>query len=612
MAIRWFQCMILTGFFCLGVTGCIHFENGMPVLEKKKDILEEVPTIGDLTEVAGVQPIQISGIGLVTGLNGTGGNAPPGNLRTMLENDLRKRKVSNVAQVLSSPDTAMVVVTAYIPPGARKGDLLDVEVTLPPGSKVTSLQGGYLEDCYLYNYESSKKIAPNYNGREKMLRGHALGKAGGVLTVGLERGAEDRPNVRKAVIWDGAIANAANPFLFTLKSNQQYITRMANAVAERINTMFQDEAYQEMQREKLQRLALIGQIKDKINSRRAEIGSLEVAKATKHFVYINVPLEYRLNTPRYLRVVRLIPIRETEKTAEAYRKKLEELLLDPRETLRGSHRLEALGRNSVLTLKKGLNHEHPLVQFAAAESLAYLGDSSGVPTLAKFAEKHPRLRSYCLTALSSLDEPLTRQELAQLLRSENSEVRYGAFRALQVLNGETQIAKGNFINQSFWLHHVAEESPSLVHMSLQRKAEIVIFGQTPHLLPPFRILAGKEFTVTASAQDDRCTVSLFDRDSGQVAQRQTGLKVDEVLRTLGELGASYPDVVAFLQECDRTKCTTAQVRINAVPQPTDIEELVRAGGDGSFLTGDTTPSENGIVESDNQIRQATFTTNQKD
>ena len=40
-------------------------------------------------------------------------------------------------------------------------------------------------------------------------------------------------------------------------------------------------------------------------------------------------------------------------------------------------RLEALGKESLPTLKKGLSSQHPLVRFTSAEALAYLESTAG-------------------------------------------------------------------------------------------------------------------------------------------------------------------------------------------------------------------------------------------
>src|SRR5205823_6553112 len=90
----------------------------------------------------------------------------------------------------------------------------------------------------------------------------------------------------------------------------------------------------------------------------------------------------------------------------------------------------------------------------------------------------------------------------------DDETRYGAFRALRTLDGHNEAVQGELLNESFWLHRVAPNTPPLVHISSTRRAEIVLFGEEPRLKPPFSILAG-EFTVTASEDDPRCTLSRY-------------------------------------------------------------------------------------------------------
>ena len=66
---------------------------------------------------------------------------------------------------------------------------------------------------------------------------------------------------------------------------------------------------------------------------------VKLAKATdKVRVSVNVPLEYRLNPQRYLLVIRLIPLREDPKTRGKYRQRLQEMLLDPAQSVRAALR----------------------------------------------------------------------------------------------------------------------------------------------------------------------------------------------------------------------------------------------------------------------------------
>src|ERR1700722_1937994 len=121
--------------------------------DKEDPDIKNVQTIGEVTEVGNVSPRPVSGVSLICGLNGTGGGMPPGEFRKMLENQLRVDGVQNVKELLASPNYAVVLVSAVIPVGARIGDPLDIEVTLPAHSSTTSLRGGYLRKCPLSEYD---------------------------------------------------------------------------------------------------------------------------------------------------------------------------------------------------------------------------------------------------------------------------------------------------------------------------------------------------------------------------------------------------------------------------------------------------------------------------
>src|SRR5262249_25044341 len=131
------HCVWVLGAALFGLVGCAHQQMRLQSAdEADRDKEAEVKTIGEVTDVANAQAIPVSGVGLVVGLDGTGGGAPPGGYRDILERELLKR-IPNVKQVLSSPNTSLVLVSALIPPGARKGDRIDVQISLPAESKTT-------------------------------------------------------------------------------------------------------------------------------------------------------------------------------------------------------------------------------------------------------------------------------------------------------------------------------------------------------------------------------------------------------------------------------------------------------------------------------------------
>jgi len=184
--------------------------------------------------------------------------------------------------------------------------------------------------------------------------------------------------------------------------------------------------------------------------------------------------------------------------------------------------------------------------------------------------------------MASLDEAVCHVELARLLAEPSPETRYGAFRALRALDENAEIVRGEHLNDCFWLHQLASNSPSLVHLATRNRPEIVLFGDDPCMIPPFPILAG-EFTVTANKEDKRCTITRISLQHGR-SKKQCGLKLAEVLRTLAEMGGEYADAVEVLRRAHQLQCLSCPVAIDALPQATSVYDLAKAGaGDPELL-----------------------------
>jgi hypothetical protein len=125
-----------------------------------------------------------------------------------------------------------------------------------------------------------------------------------------------------------------------------------------------------------------------------------------------------------------------------------------------------------------------------------------------------------------------------------------------------------------------------VHLTTGRRAEVVLFGDDLRLVPPFSFPAG-EYTLTSGAGDEQCVVSCFSARLGGRQTRQCSLKVDEVLRVLAELGATYPEVVDFVRQAKRDGCVNCPVEFDQMPQAVSVHELARAGtGASDVLSSD--------------------------
>jgi hypothetical protein len=582
----WGACAgLVAGAVLLGLTGCQSLTPRAQSPEEEAparyDLLKQVRTVGDVTEVANVAPIQISGVGLVTGLDGTGGGTPPGTYTTMLEQQLLKQRQHGVKELLQSPNNAVVLITALIPPGGRKGDPIDIQVTLPQGSKVTSLRGGYLQQTVLRNYDSKKHINPQYQGNDTLLPGHILAVARGPVLVGMGEG-DAAAKLRRGVIWEGGVSLIDRPFYLVLKNDQKFAA-VANAVAERINLMFPDDARKREEVLRNKRLLMLDEVTSQINEKFRPVlaQKSETARAVnREVVYAQVPHTYRLNPERYLRIARLIPLRESPESQGKYHRLLEEMLTQSKHTVGAALRLEALGRDSVPVLEKALKNPNVLVRFSAAEALAYLGSTAGVEELARLSDQYDALRAYGLTAMATVNESICKIKLEELLDSPCPDMRYGAFKALRILDdheARSATVKGELLNDAFWLHRVAVQSEPLVHATFAGRPEVVLFGKEPRLAAPLKLFAGAEFTITAERNDDRCTVSRYVLNPPSLRRKQCSFRVEDVLRTVAELGGQYADAVELLRQVDRTRSMSARLAVDALPQAPAVEELAQEG-----------------------------------
>src|SRR5690606_15246651 len=162
-------------------------------------------------------------------------------------------------------------------------------------------------------------------------------------------------------------------------------------------------------------------------------GSKEGVATPKNdkIVALKVHPKYHDNIPRYVNVIRNIPLSQ----ATTYRvKRLGELqleLLDEATTQAAAMKLEAMGDESLPVLKKGLESQSELIRFCAADALAYLDQNISIEPLREAAANRNAFRYRAIMALGSMDELEAFDALEALLHAEGAETRYGAFDALK-------------------------------------------------------------------------------------------------------------------------------------------------------------------------------------
>lgn len=523
-------------------------------------------SIGDIAFVLQDGEILVEGIGLVSGLENTGGDAPPSWYRSQLVDEMSKAGVEHASKLLESKRFAMVIVRMRIPTGAAPKDRFDIELELPPASAAKSLAGGYLMMTRL---------------REHLMAGGApktgsdVALAQGPVMIGNAENPDD-PKVGRVL--GGGRVKDEYPYRLILMDNKRSV-RNAGLAEKVINERFHQNKH--------------GQLK-----------GASTAKSDTYLV-LNVPDVYHQNQERFFRVVQLLPMIDTPALRQQRLAATAKELHDPKTAGVAALKLEALGPSAAEALEVGLEHKDPDVRFFAAEALAYLNESAGVDVLGQTAVEQPKYRAYALAALSAMDDEAARVRLRKLMDEPEMEVRYGAFNALRTLDpfdaslGQVRIlddprdeefdedapdamamalalSRRPRAEDPFALYLVDSEGPPAVHISRSRRSEITIFGRGQKLLPPI-VLGDGAILLNASEFDDSLDISkIVPSKFGDDDVRVRGsLEIGDVIRRVANLGATYPEIVAILEAADKQKNLPGPLFVDSVPT-SNVEYLAKA------------------------------------
>lgn len=491
----------------------------------------ETPLLSDYISVTGNNVVVLRGVGLVTGLDGTGGDPPPSHYRKELLDEMARIKVPNPQQVLASRNTALVTVIAYLPAMVREGQRFDVRVALPPNSEATSLKGGTLLETRLTEEAT-------VSGRN--LKGHKYGIAqGAILTALGDGGKANSGMLRRGSIPGGAVSSTERDLEIILR-NEFRGSKTSHQIASVIS----------------RRLHHYNRIGQRIPMAEAK---------TDMMIELKVHPIYRNNFPRYQHMIRSIAYKESDVSRRLRIEQLSREILEPQSAKRAALALEAVGTDSIPFLQAALTSDNLEVRFHAAQALAYMEDSSGVSVLQEAAEGESAFRVYALAALSVIDDADAVIALRELMSSENLETRYGAVRALKEKNPhDPALGTQNFPRQ-FVLHAVESTSKPAVHVVRYRSPEVVVFGSQQTLRMPAVLNAGNRIRVMGRAGDKTVTVTKY-RLNAEPERHTASTNLVDILHAVAALGATYPDVVQMLLEADDQKVLTGDFGVDRLPQ----------------------------------------------
>ena len=526
----------LVALACLAGTlaaGCAGpaIRSQSPELEALAAMEADTRLVGDYAMPWGLNSQRIERAALITGLAGTGSDPAPGPQRQLLLTDMQERGVVEPNTLLASPSTSLAWVSAYLPPGIRKGDRFDVYVEVPADSETTSLAGGWLMETRL----SEMALLGN-----AMREGRPVGIAAGQLLVDpVTNGTLDSVSRLRARVPGGGVSLTTRTIGLIIAPEHRSVA-MAKRLGDCINRRFQ---------------AVV---------RGSKRGA--ATPKTDRYIELQIPALYRHNLARFVRVVRCLAVIEPPGGRHQRLELLSRQLADPVTAPAAALRLEAIGKEAIPTLRAALDSKDAEIRFVAAEALAYLDESVAAAQLAAAAATMRSARPAALAALGVLDDANGIDALQSLLSSPSAETRYGAFRALWRMDRDMPLVKGERLGEVCSLHVLDVKGPPLVHATRSTRPEIVLFGTEHPLEDGLRAEAGGSIVVVVEGAT--AIISRF--QPGQSDQQiEVRAAVDAVVRGIVELGGSYPDAIQFLQQATASRCLKSRLAFDALPDELD-------------------------------------------
>jgi len=505
-----------------------------PELDEVSSELQEESTlesVGEITRPWGNHGMKVESIALVNNLQGTGSNPPPGPQRQALVDEMEARSIPQINEVISSPNTSLVLVRAVLPAGVKKGDRIDLEVRTPSRSETSSLRGGFLLQCRLREMEV-------LGGKVSMGHITALGE-GNVLVESLFQGKESKILENRAIIPGGGISHTSRSMGLAIREDHHSI-QTAAMVASNINTRFFN-------------LDAAG-------------GKSQVANAKRdNFIELQLHPRYEHNVARYFRVIQSIVLREPPKDRPARIQTLRRKLLEPTSAERTAWQLEAIGKEAIPVLKEGLESPDKEVRFNAAEALAYLDVPDAAKHLGEAARDSVAFRWAALVALGSMG-PDAFDVLSDLLHVPSIETRYGAFRALSQRRQVSPLVRGVVLGEDQCSFHVVQSmAEPVVHFARTRRPEIVLFGADQRIKAPPYWFINREILVKAA---DERSVRVTRFKPGHDDKEETcSTELAQIIPAAVRMGASYLDILVALRTAKKDGLLDSRIAVEALPRP---------------------------------------------
>lgn len=483
-------------------------------------------TIGSECTFRGIEPVLVSGFGIVVGLNGTGGGFIDPAVRATMERELARGGVTRANtsngeigkspdEFLRDPNVAVVIVEAAIPPGAPRGANFDVRVRALPNSGVTSLEGGIL-------WTAPLRIGPatTMTGIKTRMIAEARGPI--FINPFVEPGAAERDGVSRDVgrILNGGVVT--QPLKIEIALDNESHTR-ARAIVAAINTRFPQGPYDD----------------DPIALGRSASS-----------VALAVPAAYRQRPADFLGLIRHLSIDQSFQQERA-RQYVQSMKTNPELSGDLAWCLRAVGTPAIPFVREMYDYAQVAPRLSALDAGAKLGDMRTLPHLIRIAKDGPP--GFRVPAIQLIAELPTNEEanaaLRELVNATTLDVRVAAYEGL-VKRADYSIDRvvvgDNPRYPKFYIDLVPAKEP-LIYITQQGEPRIVLFGGSGVGFGARRDSIRLDKPLFVSAWSDRLLINAESAESPVKVYYQdvrTGRKVQE--------NVAPEQLAAFLQYAAHT------------------------------------------------------------
>ena len=509
-------------------------------------------TIGERAIISGGDAVLVQGLGLVTGLAGTGSTAHPPGIRNRMLKIITQHEVPNPETVLADPNTAVVFISGYIPPGSRPGEPFDLVLTAAPGTQTTSLEGGTLLWSELYRVEMTrtgsapgKALAlgegelfvspfvvedagrPASEGAPQARGGLRLIDSAPAPEPAPETPGAEEPTRRTAptaawILGGGRCRYTRNFFLNLLEPSE----RTAQQIIRHINARFPGAAR----------------------------GNIDPG-----IIDLTVPADYAHDKLRFLEVVNAIYLIDSPDQRERRIRELVAKLRAGRDPTGIMAAMEAFGKPTIPLVEPLLRDPDAGVRFCAAEVLCRLDQPIAIQTLEAFVrdDASPH-QERAVLALGELSGASAAGVIHRGFSAKSPRVRIASYLTLRRV--APTLLDAMDIPGRLELGVVKAGDDPFIFVSRQIKPRIVIFGDAA--IDPPLLVTTPRLLVSAIQGDDRVAMASKEFGWQNVIRPRLALvdiivtmagwpRIDMDRPKLNALDLSYSDVVGFLDQASR-------------------------------------------------------------